>query len=127
MIEHLCCPSVYLPHHCEINLSLSLPLQTYPIYHLRHNTKIFKGTYKILPLKYNGIRSRALHFLDGVGTLFLKNNTATVKHYTTHNCFGPPSLLVEGLLSMGPTPSSFTSWLRWGSHYIFFQHTCCEN
>ena len=24
-----------------------------------------------------------------------------------HNCFGPPSLLVEGILSTGPTPSSF--------------------
>ena len=24
-----------------------------------------------------------------------------------HNCFGPPSLLVEGLLSTGATPSSF--------------------
>ena len=21
----------------------------------------------------------------------------------------------------------FTSWQRWGYHYIFFQHTCCEN
>ena len=27
--------------------------------------------------------------------------------YVTHNCFGPQSLLVEGLLSTGPTPSSF--------------------
>ena len=26
---------------------------------------------------------------------------------TFHNCFGPPFLFVEGLLSMGPTPSSF--------------------
>ena len=24
-----------------------------------------------------------------------------------HNCFGPPFLFVEGLLSTGPTPSSF--------------------
>ena len=27
---------------------------------------------------------------------------------TCHNCFRPPSLLVEGLLSTGPTPSIFT-------------------
>ena len=26
--------------------------------------------------------------------------------WTSHNCFGPPSLMVEGLLSKGPTPSS---------------------
>ena len=27
--------------------------------------------------------------------------------HVTHNCFGPPFLFVEGLLSTGPTPSSF--------------------
>ena len=29
------------------------------------------------------------------------------KCYALHNCFGPPSLLGEGLLSTGPNPSSF--------------------
>ena len=33
-----------------------------------------------------------------------------VSNLRDHNYFGPPSFLVEGLLSTGPTPSSFTSW-----------------
>ena len=31
-----------------------------------------------------------------------------------HNCFGPPFLFVEGLLSTGPTPSSFYLLLEMG-------------
>ena len=31
-----------------------------------------------------------------------------------HNCFGPPALLVEGLLSMEATPSSFYLLVRLG-------------
>ena len=36
-----------------------------------------------------------------------------------HNCFRPPSLFLEGLLSTGPTRLVFTFWWRWGYHYIF--------
>ena len=34
--------------------------------------------------------------------------------WTSHNCFGPPSLMVEGLLSKGPTPSSFNLLVEMG-------------
>ena len=53
------------------------------------------------------------------------------KRINRHNCFRPPTLLVEGLLSIGPTPSSFYLLEKWGYHLIFFQQldqlleNCC--
>ena len=37
---------------------------------------------------------------------------------SSHNCFGPPFLLVEGLLSTGPTPSRFYLLVEMGLSII---------
>ena len=58
------------------------------------------------------------------GTLYSQDGTV----YIHHNWFGPQLLLVEGLLSTGPTPSSFYLLVEMGLPlYLFFQHTCGEN
>ena len=46
--------------------------------------------------------------------------------YVHNNCFGPPSLLVEGVLSTGPAPFSFYLLVEMGLPLHFFQHTCGE-
>ena len=43
--------------------------------------------------------------------------------YIIHNCFEPPSLLVEGMLSTVPTPSSFYILVEIWITITFFQHT----
>ena len=44
-----------------------------------------------------------------------------------HNSFRPPSLLVEGLLSTGPTPSCFYLLVEMGLLLKKFQYTGGEN
>ena len=44
-----------------------------------------------------------------------------------HNCFGPPLLFVDCLLSTGPTPSSFYHLVEMGLPIHIFTSYMCEN
>ena len=64
----------------------------------------------------------------GSGPPFLLCQWLSAIHWSPlHNCFGPPSLLLEGLLSTGPTPSSCYLLVEMGLQlHLFPAYTWCE-
>ena len=81
-------------------------------------TAISEGGIVILHIEHFAIYS--LDVLETMQCIAMVHLELTKVTRQCHNCFGPPFLFVEGLLSTGPTPSSFYLLVEMGLPLYLF-------